>query len=80
LEVEKLMTVQNRPPESKFAYVVVASRRARQLMLGAAPLIANPRSPKHTRIAMEELSHSVLEFDIPHLAGGTTEEENKRKK
>jgi len=29
------MTNQNRPPESRFAYVVVASRRARQLMLGA---------------------------------------------
>ena len=74
------MTVQNRPPESKFAYVVVASRRARQLMLGAAPLVANPQSPKYTRIAMEELSHSVLEFDIPTLAGGTTEEENKKRK
>jgi DNA-directed RNA polymerase omega subunit len=74
------MTVQNRPPESKFAYVVVAARRARQLMLGAAPLIANPRSPKHTRIAMEELQNSVLEFDLPVLAQGPSEEELKRRK
>jgi DNA-directed RNA polymerase omega subunit len=59
------MTVHNQPPESKFAYVVVASRRARQLMLGASPLIANPQSLKHTRVAMQELNSSVLEFEIP---------------
>jgi DNA-directed RNA polymerase omega subunit len=74
------MTVQNRPPESKFAYVVVAARRARQLMMGAAPLIANPHSPKQTRIAMEELQNSVLEFDLPVLAQGPSEEELKRRK
>ncbi|MFZ0820364.1 MAG: DNA-directed RNA polymerase subunit omega [Candidatus Acidiferrales bacterium] len=59
------MTVHNTPPESRFAFVVVASRRARQLMLGAGPLIANPHSLKNTRVAMEELQNSVLEFDIP---------------
>jgi DNA-directed RNA polymerase omega subunit len=60
-----VMTVSNQPPESRFAYVVVAARRARQLMLGAGPLIANPRSLKNTRVAMEELNNSVLEYDIP---------------
>jgi DNA-directed RNA polymerase omega subunit len=74
------MSSQNRPPESKFAYVVVAARRARQLMLGAAPLVANPHSPKSTRIAMEELQNSVLDFDIPVLPQGTSEEELKRRK
>jgi DNA-directed RNA polymerase omega subunit len=59
------MTVQNTPPESRFAFVVVASRRARQLMLGAGPLIANPHSLKNTRVAMEELENSVLEYEIP---------------
>jgi DNA-directed RNA polymerase omega subunit len=59
------MTVSSTPPESRFAYVVVAARRARQLMLGAGPLIANPRSLKNTRVAMEELNNSVLEYDIP---------------
>jgi DNA-directed RNA polymerase omega subunit len=59
------MTMQNQPPESRFAFVVVASRRARQLMLGAGPLIANPHSLKNTRVAMEELNNSVLEYDIP---------------
>jgi DNA-directed RNA polymerase omega subunit len=74
------MTNQNRPPESRFAYVVVASRRARQLMLGAAPLVINPHSPKSTRIAMEELQNAVLEFDIPPIAQGPSEEELKRRK
>jgi DNA-directed RNA polymerase omega subunit len=74
------MTPQNDPPESKFAYVVVAARRARQLMMGAAPLVASPHSPKPTRIAMEELQNSVLDFDIPALAQGPSEEELKRRK
>jgi DNA-directed RNA polymerase omega subunit len=59
------MTANNQPPESRFAFVVVASRRARQLMLGAGPLIANPHSLKYTRVAIEELENSVLEYDIP---------------
>jgi len=59
------MTVQNQAPESRFAFVVVAARRARQLMLGAGPLIANPHSLKNTRVAMEELHNSVLEYDVP---------------
>ncbi len=42
-------------PDSQFAYVVVVSRRARQLMIGARPLIDNPRSRKTSRIAEEEL-------------------------
>ena len=74
------MTIHNKAPESKFAFVVVASRRARQLMLGASPLIANPHSPKQTRIAIEELQNSVLEFDLPVLAQGPSEEELKRRK
>ena len=73
-----MMTVQNQPPESRFAYVVVASRRARQLMLGAGPLIANPHSLKNTRVAMEELQNGVLEFDIP--AYTKPEEVGRRRK
>ena len=64
------MTVSTQPPDSKFAYVVVAGRRARQLMLGASPLIANPRSHKATRIAMEELNAGQLEYDLPDIPIG----------
>ena len=42
-------------PESQFAYVVVVSRRARQLMIGGRPMIDNPKSRKTSRIAEEEL-------------------------
>src|SRR2546429_986126 len=58
------MTVQTKAPESQFAYVVLAARRARQIMAGAPPLIENPRKLKATRIAGEELGHSPIEDDF----------------
>jgi DNA-directed RNA polymerase omega subunit len=64
------MTVSTKPPESMFAYVIVAGRRARQLMIGASPLIANPRSHKPTRVAMEELNAGQLEYDLPEIPVG----------
>jgi len=64
------MTVSTQPPDSLFAYVVVAGRRARQLMIGASPLIANPRSHKPTRVAMEELNAGQLEYDLPEIPVG----------
>lgn len=58
------MTVHTKAPESQFAYVVLAARRARQLMAGAPPLLENPRTQKATRIACEELEHNLLEYDF----------------
>lgn len=58
------MTVLTKAPESQFAYVVLAARRARQLMAGAPSLIENPRTLKPTRIACEELDHELLEYDF----------------
>jgi DNA-directed RNA polymerase subunit K/omega len=43
------MVVSTEAPESQFAYVVVVSQRARQLMLGGRPLIDNPRARIHAR-------------------------------
>ena len=43
------MTVQTKAPESQFAYVVLAARRARQIMAGAPPLVENLRTLKATR-------------------------------
>ena len=74
------MTVNKEPPESKFAYVVVAARRARQLQSGARPLLDPPKSHKPTRIAQEELDRSLLEYDMPELAEGSEEKEGKRRK
>lgn len=61
------MAAQKEPPESQFAFVVVAARRARQLMAGAPPLVGNPKSRQPTRIAMEELRKGLLEYEGPAL-------------
>ena len=73
------MEVLRKPPESKFAYVLVAARRARQLMGGARPLLENPRSLKATRIAMSELEHSLLEYEMPEVPGSSDGEEKRRR-
>jgi DNA-directed RNA polymerase omega subunit len=72
------MTISTKPPDSLFAYVVVAGRRARQLMMGATPLLANPRSHKSTRIAMEELNAGQLEYDLPEIAIGVIADRRAR--
>lgn len=74
------MAIETQAPESKFAFVVVASRRARQLMSGAVPLVANPRSHKPTRVAVEELGAGVLEYQLPVIPGETEDKEGKRRK
>lgn len=74
------MTVESQAPESKFAFVVVAARRARQLMLGAMPLVANPRSHKPTRVAVEELHAGVLEYQLPVIPGEGEDKDGKRRK
>jgi len=75
------MTVQTKAPESQFAYVVLAARRARQLMAGAPPLVENPRTLKYTRVACEEIDYGLIEYEFE--PGPNTEEDkdgNKRRK
>ena len=74
------MTVESQAPDSKFAFVVVAARRARQLMMGAVPLVANPRSHKYTRVAIEELGAGVLEYQLPESPGDALAKDEKRRK
>src|SRR5690348_791558 len=75
------MTVQSKAPESQFAYVVLAARRARQVMAGAPPLLENPRTQKATRVACDELDHGLLEFDVPEATSVDEDKDgNKRKK
>jgi DNA-directed RNA polymerase subunit omega len=80
LEDNDLMTIDSQAPDSKFAFVVVAARRARQLMLGASPLVANPRSHKYTRVAIEELQAGVLEFQLPEPPAEAADKDAKRRK
>lgn len=75
------MAMQTKAPESQFAYVVLAARRARQIMAGAPSLIENPRTLKATRIACEELEHSLLEYEFTEPASIDVDKEgNKRRK
>lgn len=75
------MTVTTKAPESQFAYVVLAARRARQIMAGAPPLIENPRTFKATRIACEELEHSLVEYDFSEPSSIDEDKDgNKRRK
>lgn len=72
------MSISNQAPDSQFAYVVVVSRRARQLMIGGRPLVENPHSRKNTRIAEEELQAGLLEYEAPEV--NPEELESRRRK
>jgi len=74
------MTVQTKAPESQFAYVVLAARRARQIMAGAPPLMDNIRTQKATRIACEEVDLGLVEYDFTEAVTGDDDKEGKRKK
>ena len=65
------MTVAKEPPSSQFAFVLLAAKRARQLMAGAPMLLNHTRSHKPTRIAVEELQHELLEFEVPEVTDRT---------
>jgi DNA-directed RNA polymerase subunit K/omega len=50
-------------------------------MSGASPLVANPRSHKPTRVAMEELNAAQLEYKTPEPpAGAADKDKDKRHK
>ncbi|MGH9433659.1 MAG: DNA-directed RNA polymerase subunit omega [Terriglobia bacterium] len=48
--------------DSKYRFILVAAKRARQLQAGAKPLIQTS-SKRATRIAMMELEAGVLPFE-----------------
>ncbi len=74
------MTVQTKAPESQFAYVVLAARRARQIMAGAPPMVENLRTQKATRIACDELEQGLLEYDVPEKAGDEEDKDGTKRK
>jgi DNA-directed RNA polymerase subunit omega len=48
--------------DSTFRYVLLAARRAEQLMRGARPRV-DAGSPKPTRIALREISDNLVSWD-----------------
>ncbi|MGH9777989.1 MAG: DNA-directed RNA polymerase subunit omega [Candidatus Acidiferrales bacterium] len=61
--------------ESKFAFVLAAAKRARQLQAGAKPLVPTT-GHKPTRIAMEETFQGAVPYELPSEA----EDEKGKKK
>ena len=62
------------PIESRFLYVDVAALRAKQLRRGARPRLdqAEPHVPvvklvKAERVAMEEVKHNLVQWDLPEF-------------
>jgi DNA-directed RNA polymerase omega subunit len=74
------MSVQSKAPESQFAYVVLAARRARQIMAGAPPLVDNVRTQKATRIACEEVNQGLVEYDFTEITANNEDKDGKRRK
>ncbi|MGB7847777.1 MAG: DNA-directed RNA polymerase subunit omega [Candidatus Acidiferrum sp.] len=74
------MTVQTKAPESQFAYVVLAARRARQIMAGAPPMVEMVRTQKATRIACEEVTQGLIEYDFSEVALSDEEKEAGKKR
>lgn len=72
------MGVEKGAPVSKFVYVIVAAKRARQLQDGARPLM-DSHSRKATRIAQEELQNELLEYEVPVIPEGESEEGKRRR-
>jgi DNA-directed RNA polymerase subunit omega len=58
--------------DSKYRYVLVAARRARQLQNGAQPVV-EPHSHKACRIAEEEINAGKVKWTIPPASNATDE-------
>lgn len=74
------MVVQTKAPESQFAFVVLAARRARQIMAGAPPMVDIVRTQKATRIACEEVTHGLIEYDFTETPAIPEDAEGKKRK
>ncbi len=62
--------------DSKFRFVHVAARRARQLMSGAQPFVHSP-SRKATRIAQEEVLSGLIQYETTAVPAPKEPEEQE---
>ncbi len=67
-----------RDMDSKFRFILVAARRARQLQAGARPLVQTP-SKKVTRVAQQEVAANLVPFEILELASANGDKAKKAK-
>jgi len=65
--------------DSKFRYILVAAKRARQLQAGARPLIQSTEK-RLTRVAQQEVTAGLVPFEMLAPPGGEAEKNKKPKK
>jgi len=63
--------------DSKFRFILVAARRARQLQSGAKPLVQTP-TKKSTRVAQQEVSAGLVPIEV--MVPVADSDKNKAKK
>ncbi|PYV10817.1 MAG: DNA-directed RNA polymerase subunit omega [Acidobacteria bacterium] len=64
--------------DSKFRYILVAAKRARQLQAGAKPMIQT-QSKKLTKVAQQEVEAGLVPFQNLELASNNGEKARKTK-
>ena len=65
--------------DSKFRYILVAAKRARQLQAGARPLIQSTEK-RLTRVAQEEVTAGLVAFELLAPTPGENDKNKKPKK
>ncbi|MDD8015787.1 MAG: DNA-directed RNA polymerase subunit omega [Acidobacteriota bacterium] len=63
--------------DSKFRFVILASKRAKELLKGAKPKIKS-KSKNPIRIAQSEVGQGVIEFEIPPTVKDEAPEREER--
>ncbi len=64
--------------DSKFRFILISARRARQLQSGAKPAIQT-QSKKVMRVAQQELAAGVVPFELVEPPPGNDDKTRKRK-
>lgn len=64
--------------DSKFRFILVVAKRARQLQAGARPLIQT-QSKKVTRVAQQEVEAGLVPFEIQEVSAGNNDKTKKSK-
>jgi len=62
--------------DSKFRFILVAARRARQLQSGAKPLIQTP-TKRPTRVAQQEVGAGMVPIEV--MTGESSDKNQKKK-
>ena len=64
--------------DSKFRFILIAAKRARQLQSGARPLVQTP-TKKSTKVAQAEVENSLVPFETVEAEGVTEGNGNGKK-